>query len=191
MAGQHIQPIDFACQIARQRRQFPVAQLGHMPRGTGGIGPGHALDTVQLEELAALAQQHRVAHRRGDLAQPRTGNAQQVDMHPHKGFIDDMQARLRQQVVVVGHPAKGCVFHRQHRQRGLALMDGGDHILEGAAGQRLHLRAGIDAGLVRIGARLSLKGDALGHVFLVCRAELRGWSFRRAKYRLKSPRGSG
>jgi hypothetical protein len=85
-------------------------------------------------------------------------------MHAHEGLVDDVQAGFGQQAVDVGHAPIGGVFHRQHRLIRRAARHGLDHRLEGGAGQRLELRARGVAGLMRIGAGLSLKGDALGHV---------------------------
>jgi hypothetical protein len=62
---------------------------------------------VLAQEFAALAQQDRVAHRRFDRRQRCAGQGQQVDMHPHEGFIDDMQPRAGQQRMDVGNPAVG------------------------------------------------------------------------------------
>ena len=45
---------------------------------------------------------------------------------------------------------------------GLTGPDRLDHVLEGAAGQGVHIGAGIAASLVAVGAGLALKGDQIG-----------------------------
>ena len=164
MAGQHVQPIDLAGQFAGQRRHGRVALLGHMLGRAGSVGAGDPVQPVLFEKALALAQQHRVAHRMGDLVELRAFDPQQVDMHPHEGFLDDMQPGLRQHRVDVGDPAIGRVLDRQHRQIGGAGFHRIDRVFEGAAGQRLHLRPGLMAGLVAVGAGLSLERDPVGHV---------------------------
>ena len=82
-------------------------------------------------------------------------------MDPDKGFLDDVQAGFGQQVVDVGHPAIGRVFHRQHRKVGLVAAHGLDHVLEGAAGQGFHGGPCLAAGFVAVGAGFALKGDAV------------------------------
>jgi hypothetical protein len=52
-----------------------------------------------------------------------------------KPLADDMQARLRQQMVDVGDAAGDRVLDRDHAQIGLARGDRGQRILEGGAGQ--------------------------------------------------------
>ena len=82
-------------------------------------------------------------------------------MDPDEGLVDDVQTGFGQQVMDIGHPAIGRILDRQHGQIGLARADRLDHVLEGAAGQGFHLRAGLDAGLVAVGAGFALKGDAV------------------------------
>ena len=126
-------------------------------------GADHGLDPVLAQEIAALAQKHRVAHRRLDVFQGRSGDREEVDMDPDEGLVDDVEPAFRQQPVDVGHPAIGRVLHRQHGQVGLAPPDRLDDVLEGLAGHRLHHRVGFAARLVRIGARLSLERDLSWH----------------------------
>ena len=84
-------------------------------------------------------------------------------MHPHERLVHDMQPAFGQQAVNIGYPAIGGVFHRQHGNVGVFVAHCRDHILETAAGQRLHIRTRITAGFMAVGAGFSLKGNALGH----------------------------
>ena len=117
------------------------------------------------QEVAALAQQHRMAHRVGDLRQFCAGHAKQVDVNAHESFVDDVQAGFGQQRVNIGNAAIGGVLHRQHGKGAIALSHKLYRVLKGAAGDRLHLWARLAAGLMGIGAKLSLKGNTTGHVY--------------------------
>jgi hypothetical protein len=90
-------------------------------------------------------------------------NAQQIDMNPNKGFVHDMQPGLGQKAVHIGHPPIGGVFHRQHAQIHLAGLGFLDHLFEGDTRNRLKFRACLLAGLMGIGAQLSLKSDSADH----------------------------
>jgi hypothetical protein len=117
-----------------------------------------------LEVGARLRDQHQMGAHMAHLIQPRTGQRHQRDPHPDKGLVDDVQPAFGQQAMDVGHAPIGRVLDRQHGQFGLAVAHRVDHLLEGAAGQRFHLGAGLHTGLMRVGARFALKGDASGHV---------------------------
>lgn len=86
-------------------------------------------------------------------------------MDPHEGLVDDVQPAFGQEVVHVGHPAIGRILDGDHAKLGLTGPHGVNGILEGGAGHRLHIGAGLDAGLMPVGARLSLKGYLCGHDF--------------------------
>ena len=98
------------------------------------------------------------------LCQSRALHAQKVHMHPDESLVHDMQARTRQQRMDIGDPAIGRILDRKHAEVDFAAGDLFHHFLESGAGNCLHTRAGLLAGLVRIGAKLSLKGDATGHL---------------------------
>ena len=68
-------------------------------------------------------------------------HAQKVDVDPHEGLVDDMQPGMGQQGMDIGHPAIGRIFDRQHAQIDLARAGQVDHVFEGRAGHRLHIRA--------------------------------------------------
>ncbi|MEY5038610.1 MAG: hypothetical protein RL472_1716 [Pseudomonadota bacterium] len=84
---------------------------------------------------------------------------QQIDMHADKGLVHDMQARPWQQRMHIRHPPVGRVFHRQHAQIDRACAGHLDHIFKGLARNRGEIGPGLRAGLMRIGSKLSLKGD--------------------------------
>jgi hypothetical protein len=51
---------------------------------------------------------------------------------PLEVLAHDMQARVRDQVVDVGHPAGDRVVDRDHAVEGQAIAHGGEGVLEGA-----------------------------------------------------------
>ena len=73
---------------------------------------------------------------------------------------DDVQRRVRQEVVDVGDPAGDRVVDRDHRQVGVAALDGGEDVLERRARHGLPVGVVLQADLVGVGARLALVGDA-------------------------------
>ena len=163
MAGKHVETIDFTCKFRRQRGGRGVACLGHLLGGSCCVGAGNAVNAMFFKENFALAKKHCVAHRVGDLIERGARYCQQVDVHAHKGFIDDMQARFRQQRMDIGNPAIGGILDRKHREIGRAGFDRVDGILEGPAGHGLHVRARLAAGLMAVGSGFSLEGYAIGH----------------------------
>jgi hypothetical protein len=82
-------------------------------------------------------------------------------MHRMEVLGDDMQFGIGQQMVDVGDSAGGGILDRNHRQPRLTVAHGGEHILEGRAGQRLHLRIHRTARHVGICAGLPLIGDEI------------------------------
>ena len=99
----------------------------------------------------------------GDLVERHTRLRHQRDAHAHEGFVDDVEAAIGDQAVIVGHPAIGRVFDRQHGEVVFAALHRFDSLLERLAGDRPGLGVIVDAGLVAIGAGLSLKCDTSAH----------------------------
>ena len=135
-----------------------------------------------------------MAHGVGDFRQRRAGDGEQIDPDTHEGLGDDEKAGFGKQVVDVCHAPESGVLDRQHGEVGLARADRLDGVLEGAAGHGLHLGVSLVAGLVRIGTRLALKGNASGHFLSVSvpHRDLRQVrSFGRANYTLRLRSGSG
>ena len=52
----------------------------------------------------------------GHVLQPGLGYAKQIDVNPHEGLVDDMQAAFGQKPMDIGHAAVDRVLHRQHRK---------------------------------------------------------------------------
>ena len=88
---------------------------------------------------------------------------QEAMIHPLEVFADDMQIRIRQQVVNIGDPARDRIFDRYHRQFGRAVVHSLKHVFKTRARQRLHLGIRSSAGHVRIGAGEALEGDFAVH----------------------------
>ena len=82
-------------------------------------------------------------------------------MDRQKGLADDVQPRGRQQVVDVGDAAGDRILDRDHAEIRRAVLQRGERVLEGRAGQRLVVGKVLDAGDMRIGAGLALIGDRL------------------------------
>jgi len=164
VAGEHLEAVYLAGKLRGERTECGISCFGHMLCRACGIRAGHAMDAVLAQEIAALAEKNGMAHGTLDPLKRGARQGEKIDMHPHEGFIDDMQSRFRQEAVDIRHPAVDRIFDRQHGQLGIALAHRLDRIFEGAAGHRLHAGIGLEAGLVGIGAGLSLEGYAAVHV---------------------------
>ncbi len=158
-----VETVDLGRHLGGQRADRPVAGFGNVAGGAGVVGAHAALDPVRLEELCALRQEDEVRVGRADVRELRPAHAEQVDVHPHEGLAHDVEPAFGQQPVDVGDPPVGRVLDRQHRQIRRTRAHCLDHVLERAAGHHLHLGVRLVAGLVGIGPRLSLEGDASGH----------------------------
>ncbi len=162
MPGEDGQPVDLRRELRRQRRERRVARLRHRLGRSGGVGAGDGLDAVLAQEGPALAEQRRLAHRPLHVPDPRPRHAEEVGVDADEMLAGDVEAGVGQQVVDVGDAPVGRVLDRQHRPVGPALAHRGDRALEGAAGERLEKRKGLDASLVRIGAGGTLERDPAG-----------------------------
>ena len=79
-------------------------------------------------------------------------------------FGDDVQVRVRHQMMDVGDPAGDRILDRDHAEIDLAAGQRREAILEGRAGHRLVIRIGFAAGEMRIRPRFALEDDLfLGH----------------------------
>ncbi len=57
--------------------------------------PVSAFSPCSLRNSRHCPQQHGMAHRLADVGDLGAGQAQQVDVHAHEGFVDDVEARTR------------------------------------------------------------------------------------------------
>ena len=80
-------------------------------------------------------------------------------------LADDIELRIRQEMMNVGDAAGDRILDRDHGELGFATLHRGERILEGRAWQRLHVRIGIATGEMRVGAWLALEGDFVGSRF--------------------------
>ena len=161
-------------------------------RYTGGLWVGKFLktctwQTVTTDDASAMIGEYAS---RLCMLEGFAGHGEQADMDAHEGFVDDVQTGFGQQMVDVGDPAIGRVFDRQHGQIGLAAAHRLDHVFEGAAGQGVHVGAGIAAGLMAIGAELALKGDQIGFLAHL-RAPTQQIGISGVNYTLNHPKESG
>ena len=74
-------------------------------------------------------------------------------------LADDVQARIGQEMVDVGDAAGDRILDRDHGEIGRALLDRGEAILEGRAGNRLGLGIDLAGRDLGIGAGLALEND--------------------------------
>ena len=114
-----------------------------------------------------------------------TFDTQKIDVNAHKGLAHDIKATFRQQTMDIGHTAIGRVFYGHHRGLSIALAHRIHRFLKACTGQHIPIGACFAAGLVRIGTKLSLKGDAAW----VCGGSHNKsfrWAFCRASYTLPS-----
>ena len=155
----HFEPVDLGGEPGGDHRGAAVAGFAQLARGAGGIGRDHRLQFQRADRLAALAERHDVAVHRLELGQLDAGKREQLVPHPLEMLGDDVQARMRQQMMDVGDAARHRILDGDHGELGRAALNRGERILEGRAGKRLHARIGVARGEVRIGARLALKGD--------------------------------
>ena len=76
-------------------------------------------------------------------------------------LADDVETRLRQQVMDVGNSAAKGVLDRDHRQITVALFHGGEGLSKRVVADRFHVGVRRRAGHVRVGAWDALECDAL------------------------------
>ncbi len=80
-------------------------------------------------------------------------------VHRPEILPDDMELRGREQMMIVRDSPGDRIIDRNHGVFRLALLDRREGVLEGPAGQGVHIGEGMQTGAVRIGPRLSLKRD--------------------------------
>ena len=88
----------------------------------------------------------------------------QLEVDRQEVLADDVQARLRQQVVDVRHPAGDRVVDRDHRQSGPAGGDRLERVLERRTGQLVAAGEHLGARRRRVGTWLTLVCDRSIHV---------------------------
>jgi len=106
-----------------------------------------------------------VAVHRLQLGKLDAGQREELVAHPLEMLGDDIEARVRQEVMNIGDAARHGILDGDHGELGLAALHGGKRVLEGRAGQRLHGRVGVARRKMRIGAGLALEGDSVGTRF--------------------------
>ena len=163
VARKDVEAVDLGREFAGQGSGVFFPAFRDFTRGAGVVGVHAPPDAVFGQEGRALRQKHQMGMRLGHVFKFCTRHTEEVDVHAHEGFIDDLQSAFRQKTVDIGNSTINSVFHRQHRQIRLARLHRRDHILKGAAGQWLHVGAFVAAGFVRIGAQFPLESDGIGH----------------------------
>ena len=82
----------------------------------------------------------------------------QLVAYAQEMLADDVQAGFGQQVMDVGDAAGHRVLDRDHGVARIPALHGRQRVLEGGAGQRLEIGIRLEAGQMRVGARLALVG---------------------------------
>ena len=159
IVAQHLEPVDLAGELGRDRRAARIAAIGDLARGAGGIGGGNGRETEFADHLPALAERHGVAAHGFDRFDIGVGMAEQLVLDFQKMLADDVEPGFGQQVMDVRHPARQRILDRNHAERRLAAGNRGKGVLERGTGQRLHVRKHLDAGDMRVGTGLALIGD--------------------------------
>ena len=127
----------------------------------GGVGVDHGFQLQAAQRSPALAQRLDVAMYFLQCFQRGAFRRHQLMIDPQEMLANDVQGGMGQQLVNVRHPAGHRVFDRDHAKPRRAVFHRLQQILEGGAGQRLHLRVDLPAGEVRIRPRLTLESYAV------------------------------
>ena len=158
----------------------PVGPLRNVAGGAGGIEMHRRFDAQFGDQLAALIERMDVAVDLRQVADIGVGRAEEAMLHPLEMFADNVKAGMGQQVMDVRHPAGDRIIDRDHRQSRFAIADRGEDVLEGRAGQRLHVRINLAAGDVGVRPQGALEGDTvcggLGHASCSSKARIRARS---------------
>ena len=94
----------------------------------------------------------------------RAGQGQQMMVHPLEMLADDVEPRIRHQVMDVGDAAGDRVLDRHHGQRRPIFAHRGEGVLELGARQGRHVGKDPPAREVGIGPEGALKRDRLCRV---------------------------
>ena len=105
IGAQDLQTVGLGGEARRDRGDGGIAVLGHLPGRACGVGMNLRLQAQFADELAALTQRMDVAVDGLEVRKRRPRHPQQVVIHALEVLGDDEQARRRQQVMNVGHPA--------------------------------------------------------------------------------------
>ncbi|MNZ78066.1 hypothetical protein D3C78_966280 [compost metagenome] len=159
--SEDIETVEAGGKTWRKGRHAAVALFGHEPCGACRIAGDDGLPAVGTDDLAALAKRVDVAVDGANLILLHAGHHHQLEADRHEVFADDVQARFRQQVMNIRNAAGQCIFNRDHTEISFAVFNGVEGILEGRAGQRLHIREHVAAGHVGIRAEFALEGNTI------------------------------
>jgi len=110
-----------------------VARGGDLGGAAGGIGADDALQAQLARPLAALVERVDVALHRLDGLERGALHRQQVVVHALEVLADDVQPRMRHQVVHVGDAARDRVLERDHAKLGLAVAHRREGVIEASA----------------------------------------------------------
>ena len=161
IGARDLETVDFGGKLRGDHGRAAVARFAQMTGSAGSVGFRHRLQFQRADGVAALAERHDVAVHRFQFRQLDAGKREQLMTHPLEMLGDDMQARMRQEMMDVGDAPGHGILDRDHGELGGPALYGGQRVLEGGTGKRLHARIGVERGKMRIGARLALEGDSV------------------------------
>ena len=154
-----VEAVDFRGEPRGDRGARLVADLRDLAGRARGVGGDDRPDAELADHLAALAERVDVAFDGLDVFDGRALHRQQLVPHRHEMLADDVQVRIRHQVVDVGDAAGDRVLDRDHAERRFARRDRGERVLEGRARQRLRVRIDLADREMRVRAGLALECD--------------------------------
>ena len=157
--GEDIEAVDVGGQSGRERRARRIVPFRHLPRRAGRIARDMGRQSMPADDVAALSQRVDMAVHIRQPLQCRALRRHELEADRQEIFADDMQAGGGEEMVDVGDAAGERVLDRDHAERGDAVGDRGQRVLEAGAGQRLHIGIDVAAGDMGVGAGLSLVGD--------------------------------
>ena len=137
---QDLEAVELSRRGRSERRDPAVAGLGHLARracGVVGHGRGPA---VVADDAPALPERVDVAAHPPHVGKRGAGKHHKLEVDGHEMLGDNVQTRLGQQVVDVGHTPGDRILDRDHRQVGVATLYGGERVLEGLTPDWLHAR---------------------------------------------------
>ncbi len=103
-----------------------------------------------------------MAVHRLDLALRHTRQDHELEADRHEIFADDVEARLRHQVMDVGDATGQRILDRDHRQIRIAAFHRVERVFKRLARQGRHVGKHVAGRHVGIGAEVALEGDAVG-----------------------------
>ena len=156
-----------------------IAGFRQFACGAGRIGGNDRHQSQLPDHLPALAERMDVTVDRVAGPSSLAPAREELMMDAQEVLADDVEIGGRHQIMNVGDAAGDRIVDGDHGEHGFAILHRREGVLEGAAGERLMIGIGFQAGNMRVGPRLALIGDLC---FIRKSSDCRrcGFSMRRA-----------